>query len=519
MALLENFNLVYGSDMRVLDPSVELNALTGVGPQFHLEVFHTMRWVGAFEGTRTVFADHQSIAFRGQRTETMIPHLPIPPWPAGVPLLKTIVTDSKCHIYCHNSDVEIEGQSAGVAMLALAPPFHCASIQLPAALDGLGKALDQIPGVGKIKRALGGLSKLNAQMAKLDAAGQKVRQLMQGAQFAQVLGKAALEAVDVVKDWVDEPREAATVGEGTSQEEPYHAAKELIRVDADHRNAKRALDSNGKLGPDYYEREQDIQALAAKLHQRGLQTRDRIGRYKATKDELRRLDQQGFAPERFSTKQDLEFKAQALRSDIAKDGAQSMRDRARLDELRKSQDRALAELPSPPSHKDLAIMLPSLTSFSASFFAHSVKIGMSPASFWRMQFKVLAIVSADLIDYGLGLVGDALLVDGPSSRVGSWVAEVACGALSGGLASSMRAFGTDAPLDFSVPIKTGSLLAGGIVQGRAEFYWGKPNSNAQDAQMLASRVGMDAPGQDMDEVTVFKSSTAPGIELPIPPVW
>lgn len=533
MSLLENFNLVYGSDMRILDLSVEVNASTGIGSQFHLEPFHTMRWVGTFAGSESVFADDQSIAFRGHQTETMIPHLPIPPWPLGVPLAKTIIVDSKCHIYCHNADLEIEGKQVGVAMLILAPPFHCASIQLPASLGGLGKMLDKVPAIPKLKAALGGLHKLNAQMAKIDGLNRKLQGILEGARVGQVAGSAVLGTLEVLQQM----RQASDEVQDGQREQglgvdahPMHAAQEMLRSEADYQKARNAVEQGGKPGVEYYQRAHEMDLLSRKIHRRELETRALVSAYEEAQLEVQQQRElrggvKASTPKHCPLKK-AEHKLRSVSHALQESVSKTKRDKACLACKGAEQDTLLGQLPSAPTHKPLGVMLPSLTSFSASSFAHTVKIGMSPASYWRMQLKVLAIVSADLIDYGLGLVGDALLVDGPSSRVGSWVAELASGAFQGLAGSRMRAYGQDAPLDFSVPIKTGSLLAGGLIQGRAEFYFraldaNEPSSEsgAQETAIVASRVGVDGPGRAFDTVQVHEHEAAAGLHFEIPEIW
>lgn len=569
MALLDHFNLVYGTDARILDPSVEVHAATGVGPQFQLETGHTMRWIGAFEGSKSVVADRQSIAFRGHKTETMIPHLPIPPWPLGVPWLKTVMVDSKCHIYCHNPDVQVEGKQVGIAMLLLAPPFHCASIQLPASLNGLAKILDRVPAVSKMKAALGRLHQINEKLAKLDELGKKAQQVIEGARVAQILGTAALEAYHKAQElWQDDQ----DLSKAPPEQNPFHVSQELLRADADYRSAAIAIEKSGKPGVEYYKRAQELDALERDMHERDLQTRSKFHRSDRNKEELDQLESQRhrIGAQRASHQeradalrnriarlhrrarlglqspgleglkvqanqvsrnldalkakhqaldcahQAIEQNQRNLQQDIARDRAQSKRDTQHCKLLKQAMDSSLADMPSAPATKQLSVMLPSLTSFSATFFLHSVKIGMSPASYWGMQLKVLAIVMSDLIDYGIGLVGDALLVDGPASRVGSWVAELGAGALQGMAGSGLRAWGSLDCLDFSVPIKTGSLVAGGLIQGRAEFYW---RADDQTQASSAYRSGLDLPGQDHDCVQVLQPEAQPGIDFEIPKVW
>lgn len=546
MSLLDNFNLVYGSDMRVLDPSVEVNAVTGIGSQFHLEPFHTMRWVGAYEGSKSVVADHQSIAFRGHKTETMIPHIPIPPWPLGAPLAKTIIVDSKCHIYCHNPDVEIEGKQVGIAMLVLAPPFHCASVPVPASLGALGKLFDKVPGVAKLKGALGSLHKLNEKMAKLDEVSRKLQVLLEGLRVGQILGAAAIGTVEAVQEILadEDAKESADAHQEDSAESeaeqakksPFAASQEMLRSNADYQKARIALERGGKPGVEYYQQAQEIDRLACDVDARERKLRALLGEQQAAQRELARQgqkDPQQRQAHRLQAlaKAKLKQRLKSLGQDIEAQAREAARDKAKIATKRARQDALMAQVPSPPNHTQLGVMLPSLTSFGISAYAHSVKIGMSPASYWGMQLKVLAIVAADLVDHALGLVGDALLVGGPSSRVGSWVAELASGAFQGLAGSRMRAFGLDSPLDFSVPIKTGSLLAGGLIQGRAEFYWGncgqdeKPKSGhpaskpGDSSEFVASRVGLDGPGTIFDSVQVHHQDHGSGIVFDIPELW
>lgn len=584
MSLLEQFNLVYGADWRVLDPSIEVDAATGLSPQPQLEVGHAVRWVGKFSGADSVTADGQKIAFRGHKTETMLPHVPLSPPYIGVQLAKTIVVDSKCHIYCYNPDVEIEGKQVGIAMVLLAPPFHCASIQLPAGLDKLAQALDKIPGLTKLKGALGGLHKLNEKFAKLDALGKNAQKVLEGARMGQILGSAGVEAFRALQELWDDEEEASGT-DPDPEPHPFHASQDALIADADYKNAGRAR--SGKPGAEYYQLAQEADGLDCEIQGRGLDERRMLDeqiqayqelkllehegakidgrmeaheeRQKALRHRITRLSRRARLGEPVHGTQDLhaEFaRAKEFADDLRtqqnaracarskiqeridhlgraleKSGRQSREDRKRLDQLRESQARSLAQMPSAPSHKQLAVMLPSLTSFSVTFWLHSVKIGMSPASFWRMQLRVLAIVVADLIDYGIGLVGDALLVDGPTSRVGSWVAELGSGAMQGMVGSALRTWGTQDRLDFSVPIRTGSLLAGGLVQARAEFYWAPPKSDKSsegsikeeeatlERELLGRRIGVDAPGRSLDIVSVHQGEHAPGIDFEIPPIW
>lgn len=581
MSLLENFNLVYGTDMRVLDPSVEVNAVTGIGPQFHLEPFHTMRWVGQFEGSTSVVADNQSFAYRGHKTETMIPHLPIPPWPIGAPLLRTIFLDSKCHIYCYHPDLEVQGKKVGVAMLGLAPPFHCASLKVPANLGKLGSLVDKLPGVSKIKGALGQLHEVNEKLAKIDAFSQGLAQVLEGARVAQVLGAAAMDLFNDV-DGLETPQDTTNMGNpGISGEKahPFEGAQEMLRADADYQKARLSLAQGDKAGVSYYQSARELESIRSCLHQRKLleraelqesqdlaRTNERLDRdlstieteiasqdRSATRHQVAKQFRQRRARLGIHPQADLDqghrdiadkqhalrakcrqMRAQKernadqlrrLRASIKRHQARSQEDRERQATLRASQQADLARLAPSPTHKQLGVMLPSLTSFSASFMQHSVKLGMRPSSYWNMQLKVLAIALSDIIDHAIGLVGDALLVDGPSSRVGSWVAELGAGALQGVVGTPIRAWGHCDRLDFSVPIKSGSLVAGGLVQARAEFYWSlsdlsdPENKDGDKAQYLASRSGFDLPGRTFDAVQVLNASTGPGVEFTVPPVW
>lgn len=576
MSLLENFNLVYGNDMRILDPSVEVNALTGIGPQFHLEPFHTMRWVGDFEGSSSVMADHQSIAFRGHKTETMIPHIPIPPWPFGAPLLRTILLDSKCHIYCHNPDIEIEGNQVGIALIALAPPFHCASLQVPATLGKLGSLGAKIPGLSRVKGALGKLHKINHALARFDEVSSDLHKLLEGARVAQVLGCAVVDALDAMDEKPSPQHEASGECAVATAEHPFHTSQEMLRADADYQKARLALNQGDKADAVYYQHAQEIKTLEESMHRTQLDLRKQLherqvlDRHRARLDErIQALDKEVVAHDLVQAKIHGELRLsnrrarlgvktegiakthdalergakvqrlshdklrrlrceherstgrlRSLQEEIQSHRAQLEKNQQRRSSLRSSQREHLASLAPSPTHKQLGVMLPSLTSFSASFMQHSVKTGMSPASYWGMQLRVVAIAMSEIINHAIGLVGDALLVDGPTSRVGAWVAELGAGALQGAVGSSLRAWGGSDRIDFSVPIKTGTLVAGGLVQARAEFYWSLSEDTDQEVLThLGHRTGTDLPGRDFDSVQLFGTHEGPGVDFTIPTVW
>lgn len=585
MGVLDQFNLVYGTDARILDPSIEVNAVTGIGPQVHLEPFHTVDWlVGGIDASSSVVADDKNIVFRGHKTEKMIPHLPLPPWPAGAPLLKTIAVDSKCHIYFHNPDVVVEGRSVGIAMVLLAPPLHCASLPVPTSLKGL------IPGLKSVKNALSGLHKINKGMAKLKMLQHRLQKAMGVAEMAQITAIAAMGA----RAWFSR----------ISGEEPttpdakgvYWACAETMQAHADYQEARKKLRSSPQpLEPAYFTEKSRVGLLEKEIEGHDLHTRalmaeqrrtmqradeafERLRRIEAEKersrDEERILVEQTHrtagriawlrAQMQAQTVPNGASDVEALRrehreSQLRRRGMESSKERqeqswrhavqhkeaclAKVRQLQSTlQDESLARskkeaqvkairtrqgrrldqaMPTLEMMDPLGVMMPSLTSFVPSFFQHSVKVGMSPQSYARVSLKVAAIVASDIVDYALGMVGDALLAGGPDAPVASWVAELAGSAMQNMVGSPLRSWGLEDRLDFSIPLASGTLLGGGGAQAKVEFHWRFTQQEGEGTWVRETglRVGADLPGSEMDRVKIVTASATPGLEFELPEIW
>lgn len=583
MSLLHHFNLVYGTDARILDPSVEPNAVTGIGPQLHLEPFHLMRWlVGEFPCSKSVIADDQAFVFRGHKTEAMIPHIPIPLWPVGPALLKTIIVDSKCQIQFHNPQVQVEGKSVGVALMLLAPPLHCASLPLPAQA---GRAFK---GLSKVRDAMGRLHRINRRVAQINAFNKKLSAGFEVARKLQVAG-AAFQGV---------LQSLATIrGETQNSTESYRPVQEMLRSSADYDKAQRKLDAcPDPLEVSDIDNQAKIESLERQLRVLELQERDLKEQQHeamltstALSQEIRALNTDLDREEKNARLLEVKLAEQRRRlrlaqaqgaatplsvrydREVLKQRAALVRCRERLEKKRarvqrqeskrriwlntfKNLDRKLdrqaraqmqtkqerrsrqvkqrnrlAKAQASALTQQVNIMMPSLTSFFASFMMHSVKVGMSWDSYWRMSLKVLALMLVDVLEHALGLFGDALLNAGPSAPVSVWVAELAGGLFQGVVGSPLRSWALNDSLVFKVPVQTGSLVGGGFAKLRSEFYWKLQEGDDSPHWVEASgvRSGWDVPGQSLDGIHYgsikapppTKPALAPAIAMGIPEVW
>lgn len=572
---LEQFNLVYGADWRIVDPSVEANAVTGVGVQFHLEPGHRVSWPQShLSASQSVFADGFAIVFRGQKTETLIPHLPIPPWPFGPGLAKTIIVDSKCHINCHNPDVKIEGQSVGVALVLLAPPLHCASLPVPAS------AKVKLPGLKKLKDGLRGMHRLNKGLAKVAQLQKKLEGSLDNMRKLQVAATAAV----ALPEWVTSKLPPSVGPQLATDGQPPNpkVLQELVKIQADYREAKRRLAAcEQPIDPEYFAAGEELSLLDKELRAENRKARVWVQERHVQTLELTALEQEArFSKRRRMQKErllksvhaDLEqetrrmrlagasgqwvdqgridARAQTLASIQRQVDADrercaqidrkkqnllrrlaftqtkiqgSLDDRTKIQErrcaLNRSRQQKLAAASSEPLTTQLAVMIPSLTSFCASAHLHSVKVGMSLAGYAKMMMRVYAVICSDVLNHYLGLLGDALISDGPGSPVSGWVAELAGGVLQGLVASPLKSWGAKDTLELKIPVCTPSGILGRFAKGKAEFRWrfDPEQEGGRWVPENAFRAGVDLPGGRADQV--FMSPSAPGVDFEIPEVW
>lgn len=580
---LQRFNFVYPADLRILDPSVEKNAMTGVGPQLHIELMHRVQWIsGSAQCTRSVLADRQALVLRGHKTEGMIPHLPIPPTPAGLPLVETIVLDSKCQLLFFNPKILVEGKQVAVAQLIFAPPLHCASVELPAKLPFADKLMT------KGKAAMQGMHRVNRKIAEFQQSLQKLEEPLKKARMAYLSALHGAKFLD--------PENGTASGEDSCV--AAHPLGRLGTLAQGYLRYEKALSavqrSKEALSPEFFERAAKREELNTELEGQRLQERQLIFAHRQSRSEReryaaasahnqRRVDthrrelretqrriakaQKTAARQRLvrqpkggatlraqrgetlvtsadtlrSAKQELQDKQQSLQK-LREQGDHLNRDlhrqHAKLNALQdslaknaqaqetkreelKAMDRAdkaeLARQGPGSNSKALGILIPSLTSFSASFASHRVKVGMSQESYFHGLARVGAVMVSDLVDHALGLVADSLLNAGPSAPVSAWVSQLAGGVMQSLVASPLRQWGSGQDISFSIPVGLDGIVDKSLVKAQIELRWTlkmDPSGEYQWEPAPSVHQSFETAGQKAKEKKGEQESSSPRCNPP-----